>query len=88
MRATCESCGEILALPQARPLLFGETRYTPADLAPELASTTREALDRLRADLALLAGCELAPALLTLAQEIHGTAAQLVQLTDRLVAEA
>jgi hypothetical protein len=75
-------------LPQARPLLFGETRYSPADLAPELATTTREALSGVLADLSLLAGCDLPPGLLELAQEINGTAAQLNQLVERFAAEA
>jgi|694.fasta_scaffold89880_4 hypothetical protein len=75
-------------LPPARPLLFGETPYSPADLAPELATTTREALARVVDDLSLLAGCELPPALLELAQEINGTAAQLAQLAERFTTEA
>lgn len=75
-------------LPQARPLLFGESHYSPADLAPELATTTQETLSRVLADLSLLAGCDLPPVLLELAQEINGTAAQLNQLAERFAIEA
>jgi len=87
-RATCKCCGEPLALPQARTLMPGEPRYRPSDLAPELAATAHETLDRVEADLTLLAGCELPPALLELAQMINGTAAQLAQLAERFITEA
>ena len=75
-------------LPQARPLLPGEDPHTPAQLAPELATTAREALEELQAGLQLLAGCSLSPALLAIAEELHGTAAHLAQLADRFAAEA
>lgn len=75
-------------LPPVLPLLPGEDPHHPAALAPELASTARNALAMIRADLQLLAGCDLAPALLELAQEIHGTAAQLLTLAERLEVEA
>ena len=87
-RATCECCGGPLALPHARPLMPGETRYRPADLAPELITTTQEALDRIEADLSLLAGSDQPPALLELAQKINGTAAHLFWLAERFATEA
>jgi len=86
-RATCECCGGPLALPPARPLMLGEPRYRPADLAPELRTTAHETLDRVKADLSLLAGCNMPPALLELAQKINGTAAHLAQLAERFTTE-
>lgn len=75
-------------LPPARPLMHGEDPHTPAALAPELVTTAREALEVLQADLQLLAGCELSPPLLAIAEELHGTAAHLALLADRFAAEA
>lgn len=75
-------------LPPARPLMHGEDPHTPASLSPGLTETAREALEAVRADLQLLAGCDLSPALLAIAEEMHGTAAHLAQLADRFAAEA
>ena len=75
-------------LPPARPLLDGEDPHTPDALAPELAATAEEALEALRFNLSMLAGCTLTPALLAVAEEMHGTAAHLAQLADRFAVEA
>lgn len=75
-------------LPAPQPLLPGENPYTPAQLAPELATTAREALEVLQADLQLLATTTMPAPLQALAEELHGTATQLVEVAQRFKATA
>lgn len=75
-------------LPAPRPLLDLESPYTPAQLAPELATTAREALEVLQADLQLLATTTMPAPLQALAEELHGTATQLVEVAQRFKATA
>lgn len=77
-----------IPLPAPRPLLAGETPYRAADVAPGLAETAAVALSDLRADLQLLAGCSLSADQRALAEQMHGTAAQLQALAERFRAEA
>lgn len=73
-------------LPAPRPLLDRESPYSPTELATELATTASEALEALQADLQLLAGCTMPPTLQALAEELHGTASELVEVAQRFKA--
>lgn len=75
-------------LPPAYVLTPEESPYRPADLAPSLSELAAATLTDLRADLALLATGSPSPALLAIAEELHGTAAHLVQLAERFTVEA